>query len=60
MTSVATAAPAELGSSQNSQGLDHRRPGGYPKLIIRIDALTREQKNILRIGKRGHKTRKYL
>jgi len=47
MTSVATAAPAELGSSQNSQGLDHRRPGGYPKLIIRIDALTRKQKKYL-------------
>jgi hypothetical protein len=40
---VATAAPAELGSSQDSQGLDYRQPRGYPALIIRIDALTREQ-----------------
>jgi hypothetical protein len=47
MTSVATAAPAELGSSQDSQGLDYRRPGGYPTLSLRIDALTREQKEYL-------------
>ena len=36
MTSVAAATPAALGSSQDSRDLDHRRPGSYPTLIIRI------------------------